>query len=268
MDYKISVIIPVYNEERYLSRSLNSVVNQTLKDIEILCVDDGSTDTSPQIIKQFSGEDERVQYLKMSENSGSGPARNKGLEIARGKYISFVDSDDFILEETAYEKLYEFASRKQADMVSANLKVFREGDVLQNNSEEITLTNSDFSGEIKDESVLSPLEYGVPCHFQKNIYKKSFLDKHTIRFPDYLRGQDHVFLTKVLVNVHLIHGYPLDFYAYKLPSSNKIDSPVKERDYIKHFHDVLNLLKSSGFEETYYQYEDRLNKFLVEKKNF
>ncbi|HTX60798.1 MAG TPA: glycosyltransferase family 2 protein, partial [Methanobacterium sp.] len=89
MYFKISVIIPVYNSERYLGKCLDSIVNQTLKDIEILCIDDCSTDSTPQIIKEFSKEDNRVKYLKMIKNSGSGPARNKGLEIATGEYVSF-----------------------------------------------------------------------------------------------------------------------------------------------------------------------------------
>lgn len=264
---KISVIIPVYNNELYLKKCLNSIVDQTLKDIEILCVDDGSTDQSHQIIEEFSMEDERIQYIKMVKNSGSGPARNKGLEIATGEYVSFVDSDDFIMKKTAYKELYNFATRKHADMVSANIKVFRDEEKLQNNQEENTFKNSNFTREIKEESVISPQNYGVPCHFQKNLYKKSFLDKHEINYPSYLRGQDHVFLAKVLVNVALIYCYPLKFYAYKLPSSNKIDSNIKERDYIQHFKDVFNILKSSGFRKTYLEYEDRMYKFLIEQNS-
>lgn len=255
---KVSVIIPVYNEEMYLGRCLESVINQTLKEIEIICVDDGSTDNTPHIIKQLSKEDEHVKYISMAKNCGSGPARNKGLETATGQYISFIDSDDFIMEETAYAKLYKFAARNQADMASANLKVYRQ----ENN-----LENPEFSSEIKEESAILPEEYGIPLYFQKNLYKKSFLDKFNIKFPDYLRGQDHVFLTNVLVHVDLIYCYPLDLYAYKLPLRNKVDSPAKERDFIKQFKDVFSLLKLNGFEKTYSEYEDTMRKFLARQRS-
>ena len=90
----VSVIIPVFNAEKYLSQCLDSIVNQTLTNIEIICVDDGSTDTSFQILKEYEEKDSRVIVLSKS-NAGAGTARNEGLKIAKGKYLSFLDADDF-----------------------------------------------------------------------------------------------------------------------------------------------------------------------------
>ena len=95
--YKISVIIPVYNVENYLKRCLNSVLNQTLKDIEIICVNDGSTDDSAQICEEYALKDERFSVFHQ-ENKGVSAARNKGLSLAEGEYICFIDSDDSIKE--------------------------------------------------------------------------------------------------------------------------------------------------------------------------
>ena len=97
-DIKVSVIIPVYNVEKYLRQNLESVANQTLKDIEIICVDDGSTDSSFEIVKEFAEKDSRFIAVSQ-ENGGAGAARNNGLRRAKGKYLSFLDSDDFFDEK-------------------------------------------------------------------------------------------------------------------------------------------------------------------------
>ena len=91
---KVSVIIPVYNVEPYLKQCMDSVVGQTLKDIEIICVDDGSTDGSLDILREYAAEDNRIQIIEQ-KNAGAGAARNNGMRHATGKYLSFLDSDDF-----------------------------------------------------------------------------------------------------------------------------------------------------------------------------
>ena len=97
----ISVIVPVYNVEKYLERCLDSIINQTLKDVEIICVNDGSTDNSINILKEYSSQ----IIIVNKENGGLSDARNKGLDYASAPYIAFVDSDDWI-EETAFEEAY------------------------------------------------------------------------------------------------------------------------------------------------------------------
>ena len=115
MQPKISVIIPVYKVEKYLDRCVNSVLNQTLKDIEVILIDDGSPDGCPAMCEEYKKKDNRVRVIH-KENGGLGYARNSGLEIATGEYIAFVDSDDFI-EEDMYESLYSDAIKYNADVV-------------------------------------------------------------------------------------------------------------------------------------------------------
>ena len=93
-EISVSVIVPVYNTEKYLEQCLNSILGQTLQEIEVICVDDGSTDGSVQMIERMSLEDERLVLLKQ-KNAGGGAARNLGMEKAKGKYLMFLDSDDF-----------------------------------------------------------------------------------------------------------------------------------------------------------------------------
>ena len=110
---KVSVIIPIYNVETYLPQCLDSIINQTLKEIEIICVDDGSTDKSLDILKEYAKKDKRVAIITQ-KNLHAGVARNAGLSQAKGEYISFLDSDDFC-EPEMFEKMYQviFLHKKQ-----------------------------------------------------------------------------------------------------------------------------------------------------------
>lgn len=117
---KVSVIIPVYNTEKYLRQCIDSVVNQTFKDIEIICVDDGSTDNSLEILKEYQKNDSRLIILQQN-HIGAGEARNKGIEVAKGKYIGFLDSDDWF-EPDMLEKMHQRATKFDADMVVCSSK--------------------------------------------------------------------------------------------------------------------------------------------------
>lgn len=106
---KISIIVSVFNTEKYLRECLNSLVNQTLKSVEIICVDDGSTDNSPEILEEFKAKDKRIKVIHQ-ENFGPSVARNNALKIAQGDYIGFVDSDDWV-DLDFFEKLYNAAKK-------------------------------------------------------------------------------------------------------------------------------------------------------------
>lgn len=120
----VSVIVPIYNVEKYIDRCLNSIINQKLEDIEIILVDDGSPDNCPQICENYRKKDDRIKVIH-KENEGLGYARNSGIKIANGKYISFIDSDDYISEEFLYN-LYTKAIEYDADAcLGGNTKCFR-----------------------------------------------------------------------------------------------------------------------------------------------
>ena len=118
----ISIIIPVYNSQDYLEECLNSVVRQTLKEIEIICVNDGSTDNSGAILDKFAKKDKRIKVIKQ-ENSGVNRARISGYKKATGKYIAWVDSDDFI-SETMYERMLDIAHKNASDTVICNYEFY------------------------------------------------------------------------------------------------------------------------------------------------
>ena len=121
---KVSIIVPVYNVELYLRECLDSIINQTLKDIEIICVDDCSTDNSYIILDEYSKKDSRIKLLKHNVNKGLGPARNTGINVAQGEYIGFIDSDDYISLDY-FENLYNTAKKYNSDIVSTlNIKLY------------------------------------------------------------------------------------------------------------------------------------------------
>ena len=116
---KISIIIPVYNTEKYLKKCLDSIINQTLKSLEIICIDDCSTDNCLHILKEYQLKDNRIKIIEQKENKGQGVARNLGLNIAEGKYIMFLDPDDW-LELNALEILYKKSKETNADIIHFN----------------------------------------------------------------------------------------------------------------------------------------------------
>ncbi len=124
----ISVIIPVYNVEQYLNRCVDSVINQTYKNLEIILVDDGSTDNSGKICDEYALKDNRIMVVH-KKNGGAGSARNAGLDIAKGEYIGFVDSDDYI-EPDMYEFLYDLLLQNKADVSCCNMFDYKDGSYI------------------------------------------------------------------------------------------------------------------------------------------
>jgi Glycosyltransferases involved in cell wall biogenesis len=237
---------------------LDSVVNQTLREIEIICVNDGSTDKSPQILEEYAQKDKRIKIIN-KENEGPAIARNIGMGVAKGEYLSFVDADDFISNSTSYENLYKYALKNNAEIVSANLKIF-----FNDNYDE--KYKSPFIAEIYFSSPMLPHDYGNPWYYQKNLFKRHFLLDHDIIFPNYIMGEDPVLLVKALTRVERIYGLPIDFYNYRVSSYHKINTEEKEISYIKHFKEVFEILKLNEFESMILQYESRMYDFFIKQK--
>lgn len=260
IDTFISVIIPVYNSEEHLTQCLDSIFNQSLKEIEVICIDDCSTDGSLEIMKDYSQKDERFKFYQLSKNSGAGVARNMGLNQAKGAYISFIDSDDFIIDETGYEKLYHFGIEHDADIISSNMKEFTKDNTLQS-----SIHCTEISGKTRKLSE----EYGLPWYFWKNLFKRKFLMENNIDFPQYRKGEDPVFMAKAITKTKFIYFLPIDFYAYRYRYENnpyKTNDHKSEKDYIKHFRDVLEIFGNYNYHKINLTYEKYMYQFLIDQK--
>ena len=247
--------MPVYNGEEYLKESIESIIKQTLDDIEIICVNDGSTDNSLKILNDYASQ---YNFIKVftKENEGSGIARNFGLNQATGEYVAYLDSDDIYIDENALKLMYESAIKHDAKMVSANLKgLSLNGNLVINENLE----------RFKEENIITPNDYGIPYSFYKNIFNRKFLLDNNIIFPDLLRGQDPVFLAEIFTLVDEIPTVPIDFYGFRYPKRSgllKINTFRKKYDYIKHFRETFKLLDDAGFHKMKENYEKKLLEFI------
>ena len=170
MKYKISVIVPIYNTEAYLDKCINSLLNQTLKDIEIILINDGSKDNSEKIVEKYLDKYNNIIKYHKKENEGQGIARNYALNLAKGEYVTFVDSDDYI-EDTMLEKLYNKAKEDDADIVSLG------GFIEIRNNEFI---NIPFGFNENNPHKKYILNNSGPCG---KIIKKEIITKNNLFFP-------------------------------------------------------------------------------------
>ena len=193
---KISVIVPVYNMEKYLKKSLSSLQKQTLRDIEIICINDGSKDNSIDILNSFAQVDKRFKIINQP-NSGVGKARNNGIKIARGEYLAFMDPDDWV-ESNAYKTLYNQAKEQDCDVLVFNYKsIDEQGKIinevrLKDNFKDIYDLSSKEFFDWRD--VKKKIFGGFFYAAWNKIYKKDFITSNKIKFTDCSMSEDNAFV--------------------------------------------------------------------------
>lgn len=249
-EYTVSVIMPVFNGEKFLKRSMDSLLKQTLDNFEIVFIDDGSTDNTLKIINGYKEKYDFVTVLTQ-ENSGSGKARNYGINEAKGEYIAFLDADDFFIDDDALEKMYDLAVLNDAKMVTANIK-----HDLDNQGKFVPFGPFHY---YRSNNVILPEQYGIPWSFYKNIFKRDFLVENNIYFPDLLRGQDPVFLAEALTKVDKIYVAATDLYAYVYNSDTaKASNPRKLYDQLLHYRQVMDYLDIPKFSRRREEYKRKI----------
>lgn len=240
---KISIIMPVFNDEDYLQDAIESVYNQTISDIELICINDGSSDGSLEILNELSSKYDFINVFSQT-NQGPGSARNRGLDNANGEYIAFLDADDFYVDDNALEIMYDVAKSNDSCMVSANLtSVSQSREVLNTN---YNCKNNYYCFEEYCE--ISPDEYGIPWSFYKNIFRRDIIETDNIRFPDLLRGQDPVFLAEILAKIDKIQCVPITFYGYMIPAPGKnlLNTSIKKLHFLRHYKQTFKILEDSN----------------------
>lgn len=239
---KISVIVPVYNVELYLGECLNSLLGQTCRDIEVICVDDGSTDSSPDLLRRYALRDRRVRVVRQ-ENAGAGVARNTGIEQATGKYLFFCDPDDWT-EATMLESFYEKAEATQADVVIASILRF-DSATRQNAPHRKAIPRSvleklDSQGAISSSQLADELFVvggNGPCN---KFFRHSLIAEKHLRFQPLRRTNDLFFVNAALASSSRIAFIDYAFYHYR----RGIDSATTNDSLSESFCIACEALKS------------------------
>lgn len=214
----LSIIIPVYNSEKYLEGCLTSVVNQSLKDFEIICVNDGSTDNSLKILEKFGAQDSRIRIINQ-QNQGQGYARNAGLEAAAGDYVGFIDSDDYISPDF-YEKLYKY---KDDIVLSTKRKYLIDG----------KLKTKDFKAKDKNSLIMKN------CNIYNKIYSKEFLLNNNIKFYGKTNpAEDNYFSVKAILKAESIKITNGGTYFYRVVEGSTIHKTFSRDGF-----EILNIMK-------------------------
>ena len=218
----ISVIVPVYNVERYLPRCLDSLINQTLKDIEIICINDGSPDNSLEILEEYAKKDSRIKVINQ-ENAGLSAARNNGMSAASGEYIGFVDSDDWI-DLDFYEKLYTAAKKYDADITAGCIKTWRKHN---RNGVMLKYEKEECSEDLNRKFYLS--DFPETCNVWNRIYKTSELKKHHLEFEVGVYYEDVCFTVEALYCMKKLAVVPETYYNYERANVNSIVKSNNEK---------------------------------------
>ena len=254
---KLSVIIPIYNGEQYLPQCLNSVINQTFKDIEIICVNDGSTDSTAQILEIYANKDSRIKIVT-KENGGLSSARNEGFKYATSDIVHFLDADDWLYSENSYEELYHKFTKDNMDML-----IFEHQEYDNTNNKIIEIDKRKYAFKFKPEDyekVLNKSEFEkyifhfTPFAWNK-FYKKDFLTKNNIIFSTELKsGEDSPYALHTIICAENIMFTESKYIVYRVENltsmtKNKIheypDFPIKVSE------EIINILNNYNLYEKY-----------------
>ena len=232
---KVSIIVPVYNVEMYIRECLESLTNQTLKEIEIILVNDCATDNSRRICEEFALKDPRIRLINNKENLGSGLSRNKGIEIANGEYLGFVDPDDWV-DLDFYDKLYEKAANGNYDIVKANcVKICND----ENKRREL---QTDLRKKI-EKGLKENIPLYITFHGEHTtaIYKKELQRTANAKYEVFRNSGDLIFLLQVTFYCKSIAFADNVNYYYRI-HINSIDHRMDKEYYASHLKNVMSQL--------------------------
>lgn len=233
MSPKVSVIVPIYNVENYLSLCLESIVNQTLKDIEIICVNDGSTDSSYSILQNYAKKDSRIMVIN-KKNGGLSSARNAGLKKVNTEYVTFIDSDDFINPETL-EKCYNELQTTNADAAVYSINV-----ICPNDKKKENILNNVF--KIKQNEISDKIQdfiHIIPCSSCNKLFRVSLIKKYAISYPDGYFYEDLFFHFAYFSHCSKILFMTDAFYNYNIRNNSIMGQTYQGKDLMALDHVII-----------------------------
>lgn len=247
----VSIIIPIYNNEKYLEKCIDSLVNQTLSNIEIIAVNDGSTDSSLSIIENYAKKDKRIVIVSQ-KNQGQSVARNQGIKIAKGEYIGFIDSDDWA-DTKMFERLYNQAKHLDSDIAMCSITTFDEKTEEYSTTDPymtLDLFPKSFENRLFSHKETFDFIFRICVTPWNKIYRTDFLRKNNLKFVEKLNYEDNVFSLATMLNTDKISiiKEPLVFYRKNSDTSysHSTKHDVKKLDFFKIFELEEKLLKEKN----------------------
>ena len=241
----ISIIVPSYNAEKYIDKCIKALINQTKKELEFIIINDGSTDSTEDIIKSYN--DKRIKYFK-NKNQGISKTRNFGIDKAKGKYIMFVDSDDYV-EENACEILFNNIVNTNSDVVVSDFYIVK-GD----EKEKFDISNFDVSS-LKNNPKILNIVNTAPWN---KIYKRDLIINNNIRFPENLKYEDAPFVLECLDKANKISK--LNLYTYDYIIHNNSETTVRDERVFDLFK-ILDIIRNYFSNKSYIKEE--LDNYIV-----
>lgn len=207
---KVSIIVPIYNMELYLKECLDSILSQTLKEIEVVCIDDGSTDRSWEILAEYAKADARILPIRQ-ENQGVSTARNNGIKKASGKYLIFMDPDDWYPEKDILEVLFEKAENSGCQICGGEFSEYndRTGEVRTEFPEQY------FGYVFQKEGVIEYRDWQFDFGYHRFLYNREFILEHQLYFPKLIRFQDPPFFVKAMITAEKFYAVKKVVYRYR-----------------------------------------------------
>lgn len=276
MNLKVSVIVPVYNVEKYLSQCLDALIHQTLRDIEIICVDDGSTDKSAKIVQEYIKKDHRIHYI-YQRNQGLAAARNTGIKFSKAPYLMFCDSDDWY-DKRMCEKMYHAITQNDVDFACCGIKM--EYEIANPTSKEADKKYYRIKFDGVQEITQKTWE-NIDASSCNKIFKRELLDSYNLRYPNGLHYEDFCFFLQLLAISKKMYCIPEYLYHYRRRDGSIMTETfsaksTKALDHIKilwiihHFLIKNNLWES--WKKTFYTvfliYFDLAYKYLSKNKQY
>ncbi|MCQ2377673.1 MAG: glycosyltransferase [Victivallaceae bacterium] len=207
---KISVLIPVFNQEKFISECLDKVLFQTLKDIEIICVDDGSTDRSAEILAEYAARDRRLRFVS-HQNTGVAAARNELLLAARGQFVIFLDPDDYYPADDVLESLYDAAISHKCKAAGGEFSILKKDGTVRTDFPEPRLSGYVF----RREGVIDYHDYQFDYGFTRFIFDREMIVQNKIFFPAYLRFEDPPFFIQAMLCAEKFYALKKVVYLYR-----------------------------------------------------
>ena len=269
---RVSVVIPVYKVEKYLPACLDSVLSQSLQDIEVICIDDASPDRCPEMLDEYARRDARVRVLHLPENHQQGYGRNRGTEMAKGKYVYFLDSDDMITPE-AMEELYTVAEKDELDCIYFDSQVIFDSKELEKKNATYfggrrgNYEDKVYSGRELFELFVEQNDWN--CYVQRSFWRREFLLDNKIFSPEHTEHEDEFFSFKGALLAQRVRYIAKEYFIRRYRDDSVMTRPAHPKDFHGYFVNYcarVDLVEKLGYRsksadiEILHMY-DRMNRF-------